>query len=74
MKENDIRDEYDFSNSTKNPYIKRLKKSITIRLEPETVNYFKNLSQESGIPYQTLINLFLSQCAREKKKPELVWQ
>ena len=74
MKENDIRNEYDFSKSTKNPYIKRLKKSITIRLEPETVNYFKSLSQESGIPYQTLINLFLSQCAKEKKKPEVVWQ
>ncbi|HBE47179.1 MAG: BrnA antitoxin family protein [Spirochaetia bacterium] len=67
-------DEYDFDKSIKNPYIKNLKKSVTIRLEPDTVNYFKSLSRDIGIPYQTLINLYLTQCAKEKKKPEVVWQ
>ena len=74
MKDKDLLDEYDFNASIKNPYVKKLKRSITIRLDPETVEYFKSLSTDSGIPYQTLINLFLSQCAKEKKKPEVVWQ
>lgn len=73
MKDTEMRDTYDFDTSTKNPYVNRLKKSITIRLDPATIDYFKNLSKESGIPYQTLINYFLSQCAKEKKKPEVVW-
>ena len=74
MKVKEMRDEYRFDDSIKNPYATRLKKSITIRLEPSTIEYFKNLSKDSGIPYQTLINLFLTQCAREQKKPEVVWQ
>ncbi|MGB9686733.1 MAG: BrnA antitoxin family protein [Rectinema subterraneum] len=74
MKDKDMVDEYDFDKSIKNPYIKNLKKSVTIRLEPDTVNYFKSLSRDIGIPYQTLINLYLTQCAKEKKKPEVVWQ
>jgi predicted DNA binding CopG/RHH family protein len=74
MKPTEMLDEYNFDKSIKNPYIKNLKKSITIRLEPETISYFKNLSKDSGIPYQTLINLFLTQCAKEKKKPEVLWQ
>ena len=74
MKEKEMLDEYDFSKSLKNPYIKRLKRSVTIRLESDTIEYFKSLSKDSGIPYQTLINLFLTQCAKENKKPEVVWQ
>ena len=74
MKKKDMLDEYDFSKSRKNPYINKLKKSITIRLDSDTIEYFKNLSEDSGIPYQTLINQFLAQCAKEKKKPEIVWQ
>ncbi len=74
MKEKEMLDEYDFSKSVKNPYIGRLKKSITIRLEPDTIDYFKELAKDTGIPYQTLINMFLSQCAREHKKPEVIWQ
>jgi predicted DNA binding CopG/RHH family protein len=66
-------DNYDFDKSIKNPYINRLKKSITIRLDTDTIIYFKTLSKDSGIPYQTLINYFLSQCAKDKKKPEVVW-
>jgi predicted DNA binding CopG/RHH family protein len=74
MNDKEMRSEYDFTNSKKNPYVAQLKKSITIRLEAETVNYFKELAKKSGIPYQTLINLFLTQCAKEHKKPEVVWQ
>ena len=74
MKKKEMLEEYDFSKSKKNPYINKLKKAITIRLDSDTIEYFKELSEESGIPYQTLINQFLAQCAKEKKKPEIVWQ
>ena len=50
---------YDFSNASPNPYVKRLKKQVTIRLEEEVILYFKALSMETGIPYQNLINLYL---------------
>lgn len=73
MGENKMRKEYDFSNSVKNPYIKKLKKQITIRLENETIEYFKKLSTETDIPYQKLINLFLSDCAKQKMKPSVSW-
>ncbi len=72
MKNIEMRENYDFSKSVKNPYLNRLKKSITIRLDEDTITYFKDLAKESGIPYQTLINYFLSQCAKEKKKPEVI--
>jgi len=74
MKDTDMLEEYDFSNSIKNPYTAQLKKPITIRLENETISYFKELAKDSGIPYQTLINMFLTQCAKEHKKPELIWK
>ena len=73
MKNTEMLENYDFDKSIKNPYINRLKKSITIRLDTDTIDYFKTLSKDSGIPYQTLINYFLSQCAKDKKKPEVVW-
>ena len=65
--------EYDFSNSIKNPYAKKLKKQITIRLENETINYFKKLAIETDIPYQKLINLYLSDCAKHHIKPSISW-
>lgn len=68
-----MRDEYDFSNAKKNPYAKKLKKQITIRLEPEVIEYFKGLAQDNGIFYQTLINLFLRDCAQSGKKPAIEW-
>lgn len=68
-----MKEEYDFSKSKKNPYIKKLKKQITIRIENETVDYFKKLSIETDIPYQKLINLYLSNCARNKMKPNISW-
>lgn len=69
-----MREEYDFEHSTSNPYTGRLKRPITIRLDTDTIEYFKNLAVECGIPYQTLINLFLTRCAREHRKPETVWK
>ncbi|MDE6677359.1 MAG: BrnA antitoxin family protein [Clostridia bacterium] len=68
-----MKNEYDFSNARKNPYVKKLKKQITINLDNDTIDYFKNLSQSTGIPYQTLINLFLADCAKNKKKPTVAW-
>ena len=64
---------YDFSKSVKNPYLRKPKKQITIRLDAETVEYFKSLAGNSGIPYQNLINLYLRECAAEKKRLKLGW-
>ena len=63
-----MRKEYDFSKGKRNPYARRLKKQITIRLENETIDYFKALAEETGIPYQTLINLYLRDCATSRRK------
>jgi len=68
-----MRDEYDFSNGVKNPYTKQAKTTVTIRLDKATVEYFKNLAEQVNMPYQTLINSYLADCAVKKKKPELVW-
>ena len=65
---------YDFSKGKRNPYAKQLKKQVTIRLEEPTLAYFKQLADETGIPYQTLINLFLRDCAQAKKKPSMKWR
>jgi predicted DNA binding CopG/RHH family protein len=67
-------DEYDFSKARKNPYATQLKKSITIRLDEESVDYFKAISEEIGIPYQTLINLYLRDCATSHRKLNLQWK
>ena len=69
-----MRDDYDFSKSTKNPYAKKLKKQVTIRLDEGTLDYFKELAEDTGIPYQTLINLFLRDCAEAKKRPSMKWR
>ena len=68
-----MRKEYDFSNSVKNPYAKKLKKPISIRLDEDTIVYFKVMSEETGIPYQNLINLYLRDCATKHKKLNLKW-
>jgi len=65
---------YDFSEAEKNPYAKRLKKQVTIRLEENTIEYFKALAEEVGIPYQTLINLYLRDCAATGRKLSLEWK
>ena len=68
-----MRKQYDFSRARRNPYAKRLKKSITIRLDEGTVAYFKDLANDTGIPYQTLINLYLRDCAQRKKRLSVEW-
>ena len=64
-----MRDEYDIKNLNprKNPYAKKLKQQVTMKMNTTTVDYFKSMAAESGIPYQTLINLYLDECVREKK-------
>ena len=68
-----MRKQYDFSSARPNPYAKRLKKSVTIRLDEPTIAYFKTLARQSGIPYQTLINLYLRDCAVTQKKLAVRW-
>lgn len=69
-----MRKEYDFSQSKKNPYASQLKKQITIRLDQESIDYFKAISEEVGIPYQSLINLYLRDCVATRRKPDLRWK
>jgi uncharacterized protein (DUF4415 family) len=69
-----MRKNYDFSNAKRNPYARRLKKQVTIRLDVDTIEYFRNLADESGIPYQTLINLYLRDCASSGRKLSNTWR
>ena len=73
---NTVREEYDIKklNPRKNPYFGKLKKQITINIDSSTIDFFKNLSSDTGIPYQTLINLYLGDCARNNKKPLITWE
>ena len=68
-----MRKQYDFSKAKPNPYGGKLKKQITIRLETSTIDYFKGMAEELGIPYQNLINLYLRDCALAAKRPALKW-
>lgn len=68
-----MKDEYDFSGAQKNPYARKLKKQITINIDSDTIEYFKDQAESSGVPYQTLINLYLSDCAEHKRKMKIVW-
>lgn len=76
MKEkgNDMREEYDFSKGIKNPYAKKLKKQVTINIDTDVIDYFKKQSSASGIPYQTLMNLYLVECMKENKKLSIKWE
>ena len=69
-----MRDHYDFSDSVKNPYAKKLKKQVTIRLDEDTIVYFKDLAESKGIPYQSLINLYLRDCAQSHRDLEMQWK
>ena len=69
-----MRKEYDFSAARKNPYAAQLKKQITIRLDEESISYFKAISEEVGVPYQSLINLYLRDCAATHRKLNLNWK
>lgn len=68
-----MRSEYDFTQSRQNPYANQLKRQITIRLDTTSVTYFKELAAELGMPYQNLINLFLRDCAIQKRRPVIQW-
>ena len=68
-----MRKHYEFSKARPNPYARLLKKQITLRLDEPTVEYFKGLAQETAIPYQTLINLYLRECAVARKRPMIAW-
>jgi uncharacterized protein (DUF4415 family) len=69
-----MRKEYNFAKSKKNPYAPQLKKQITIRLDEDAIAYFKAISEEVGIPYQSLINLYLRDCAASNRKLDLSWK
>ncbi len=69
-----MKKEYDFSNARKNPYASQLKKQITIRLDEDAITYFKGISDQVGIPYQSLINLYLRDCAASHRKLNLRWK
>ena len=70
-----MRDHYDFSKmkGRKNPYLKHLKQPVTMRLDRDTIAYFKSLAEEMGIPYQSLINLYLRDCAMNERKLRMKW-
>lgn len=68
-----MREEYDFSEGVKNPYVRRQKTAVTISLDKATAAYFKELAEEVDIPYQTLINAYLADCAAKRRKPALSW-
>jgi predicted DNA binding CopG/RHH family protein len=69
-----MRREYDFSKATPNPYAAKLKRPVTIRLDESTVRYFKQLAEELELPYQSLINLYLRDCAATGRKLAMEWK
>ena len=79
MKKTDERDEFlekefDFSKAVKNPYAKELKKQMTIKVSPSVIEYFKEESARTGIPYQTLINLYLNDCVKNHRTIDIKWK
>ena len=71
-----MKNEYDFSKmkSRKNPYASKLKRQVTIRMGDDIISYFKIMADETGIPYQSLINLYLRDCVAHNRKPDLSWR
>ncbi len=69
-----MRKQYDFSGARRNPYAKRIKRQVTIRLDQITVDYFKQLAVDAAMPYQTLINLYLRDCAASGRKLAMAWK
>lgn len=69
-----MREEYNFKNARRNPYVKKEKQQITINLDCDVIDYFKKQSGNSGIPYQTLINLYLSDCVTKKRELQMSWE
>ena len=69
-----MRKHYDFSKAKPNPYAKKLKRQLTIRLDEATIEYFRGLAEELELPYQTLINMYLRECATTKRKLAIAWK
>ena len=71
-----MKKEYDFSKMTsrKNPYASKLKRQVTIRMGEDVITYFKEMAEETGIPYQSLINLYLKDCVAQNRRPDLSWR
>lgn len=69
-----MKKEYDFSKGKRNPYAKQLKQSVTMRVDRATLDYFKGLAAELEVPYQTLINLYLRDCALTARRPAMTWR
>ncbi len=74
MRRYSVRKEYDFSEGKRGAYNSKTKRQVTINLDEGTIAYFKDLSEETGISYQNLINLYLRECATQEKKPSIQWQ
>ena len=72
--EDNVRRHYDFSNAKKNPYANRLKKQLTLKLDRETIDYFQKMASDLSLPCQTLINMYLRECAVSKKRLRLQWK
>lgn len=68
-----MKDEYDFTKAKRNPYAKALKRQITIRVDEPTIAYFRALSERLGMPYQSLINLYLRDCAIQQRELQMNW-
>ena len=71
---NKMRKEYDFTNAKPNPYVKKLRKQISIRIDLDTIEYFKRQAEETGITYQNLINMYLADCAIRSKRINIAWK
>ena len=71
-----MKDEYDLSKmkSRRNPYASKLKKTVTMRLGEDVIEYFKKMAEETGVPYQSLINLYLRDCVAQHRKIDITWQ
>ena len=69
-----MRQEYDFSNAKLNPYIEKLRKKVSIKIDIDTIEYFKKQSNATGISYQNLINMYLSDCVVNEKKINMFWK
>ena len=69
-----MREEYDFSKGIKNPYTEKLKQQITINVSTKVISYFKDMADSTGIPYQTLINMYLCDCVTSGRKLDISWK
>ena len=74
IRREEMKEEYEFTKAKKNPYAKKLRQQVTINLDSSVIDYFKEMSASSGIPYQTLINLYLSDCVKSRRQLNISWQ